>query len=87
MSRAKSATSGLSGGRSAAAPEEVQAQLERILGHRDFEASARTREFLRFVVEETLAGRGQRLKGYTIAVEVFGRAADFDANLDPIVRI
>ena len=67
--------------------EEVRAQLQRILGHRDFEASARTREFLRFVVEETLAGRGHRLKGYTVAVEVFGRAKDFDANLDPIVRI
>ena len=71
----------------APSPEEVQAQLERILGHRDFEASGRTREFLRFVVEETLAGRRHRLKGYTIAVEVFGRAKDFDANLDPIVRI
>ena len=62
-------------------------QLERILGNRDFEASARTRDFLRFVVEETLSGRSHRLKGYTIAVEVFGRAKDFDANLDPIVRI
>jgi len=39
------------------------------------------------VVEEALAGRGQRLKGYTIAVEVFGRGPDFDANLDPIVRM
>lgn len=67
--------------------EEIRAQLDRILGHRDFEASARTREFLRFVVEETLAGRGHRLKGYTVAVEVFGRARDFDATLDPIVRI
>jgi len=66
---------------------EIRAQLERILGHRDFEASGRTRDLLRFLVEETLAGRGHRLKGYTIAVEVFGRAPAFDANLDPIVRI
>jgi TolB-like protein len=67
--------------------EEVRAQLDRILGHRDFEASDRIRELLRFVVEEDLAGRTERLKGYTIAVEVFGRPPDFDANLDPIVRI
>lgn len=67
--------------------EEVQEQLDRILGHRDFEASARLREFLRFVVEEALAGHAERLKGYTIAVEVFGRSKDFDPNLDPIVRI
>jgi adenylate cyclase len=71
----------------APSPDEVRGQLDRILGHRDFEASVRTREFLRFVVEETLAGRRDRLKGYTIAVEVFGRSKDFDANLDPIVRI
>lgn len=34
-----------------------------------------------------MAGRAHRLKGYTIAVEVFGREKGFDANLDPIVRI
>jgi TolB-like protein len=73
--------------RATVAPEEVRGQLDRILGHRDFEASARMREFLRFVVEETLAGRADRIKGYTVAVEVFGRRKDFDANLDPIVRI
>jgi TolB-like protein len=73
--------------RSGPSPDEVRVQLDRILGHRDFEASDRTRRFLRFVVEEALAGRADRLKGYTIAVEVFGRDKDFDANLDPIVRI
>ena len=67
--------------------QEIRAQLECVLGHRDFEATERTREFLRFVVEEKLAGRAHRLKGYTVAIEVFGRAKDFDANLDPIVRI
>lgn len=76
-----------SGGRAEPSAEEVRRQLQRILGHRDFEASARTREFLRYVVEETLAGRAHRLKGYCIAVEVFGRSPDFDASLDPIVRI
>jgi len=45
------------------------------------------RDFLRFVVEEKLGGRSHRLKGYTIAVEVFGRSEDFDATNDPIVRI
>ena len=67
--------------------EEVRSQLECVLAHRDFEASARTRQFLQFIVEEALAGHGDRLKGYTIAVEVFGRSPDFDPSLDPIVRI
>jgi len=70
-----------------ASDDEVRAQLERILGHRDFEATQRMRDFLRFVVEETLAGRARRLKGYTIATEVFARGKDFDAARDPIVRI
>jgi adenylate cyclase len=42
---------------------------------------------LRFVVEQTLAGQGDRLKGYTIAVEVFDRPPDFDAQSDPLVRV
>ena len=43
--------------------------------------------FLRFVVETTLAGRGDRLKGYTIGVEALGRREDFDPQIDPIVRV
>jgi TolB-like protein len=34
-----------------------------------------------------LLGAGQRLKGYTIGVEVFGRPADFDAQSDALVRV
>ncbi|MGW8267178.1 MAG: hypothetical protein ACWGSQ_12490 [Longimicrobiales bacterium] len=61
--------------------------MDRILGHRDFEATQRMREFLRFVVEETLSGRSHRLKGKTIAREVFGRGRDFDPAHDPVVRV
>ncbi|HJR70328.1 MAG TPA: hypothetical protein VKA43_09840 [Gammaproteobacteria bacterium] len=66
---------------------EVAAELQRVLGSQCFEQSDRAKEFLRFVVEETLAGRGDRLKGYTIGVEVFGRPKDFDAQTDPLVRV
>ncbi len=45
------------------------------------------RDFLRFVVEKTLSGLAQEIKGYTVATEVFGRNADFDAAKDTIVRI
>ena len=44
-------------------------------------------DFLRFVVEKTLSGCAQEIKGYTVATEVFGRKADFDAGKDTIVRI
>jgi adenylate cyclase len=58
-----------------------------VLASRVFAQAARATEFLRFVVEETLAGRSDRLKGYTIAVEVFGKPPEFDAQTDPLVRV
>ena len=39
------------------------------------------------MVEATLAGRGDRLKGYTIGVEALGRPDSFDPQIDPIVRV
>jgi adenylate cyclase len=67
--------------------DEAAAALTRVLGSRVFESAGRAREFLRFIVQETLAGRGDRLKGYSIAVEVFERPTDFDAQSDPLVRV
>jgi TolB-like protein len=65
----------------------VRRQLERILASSDFDAPRRSREFLTFVVEEALAGRGEEITQGTIAMQVFGRRDDFDATVDPIVRI
>lgn len=67
--------------------ELIRAQLARITESKDFDASARLRAFLTFVVDETLAGRGNEIKAYTIAVSVFGRNSKFDPLLDPIVRV
>ena len=68
-------------------PAEVAAELQRVLASHSFDQSDRAKDFLRFVVAETLAGRGGRLKGYTIGVEVFSRPANFDAQRDPLVRV
>jgi len=65
----------------------VRGQIERILASPDFDAPRRSREFLDFVVEEALAGRGEAITQGSIAVRVFGRGDDFDATVDPIVRI
>jgi len=67
--------------------DAIREQLDRILESREFEATDKMRDFLRFVVDETLAGRQHRIKGYTIATQVFGRGDDFDASQDPIVSI
>ena len=69
------------------AAEDVRAQLETLLTSPDLDAPARARRFLRYVVEETLAGRAERIKAYAIGTVVFERSADFDAQSDPVVRI
>ena len=43
--------------------------------------------FLRFVVEAVLQGKSDRIKGYTIGVEVLRRDPSFDPQADPIVRV
>ena len=67
--------------------EEILSQVDRILAGNAFDASERNRAFLRYVVEETLAGRTEYIKGYTVALKVFNRDPDFDPQLDPVVRI
>ncbi|WP_286774340.1 MULTISPECIES: hypothetical protein [unclassified Sphingomonas] len=42
---------------------------------------------LDYLVEEELAGRGDRLKGYSIALDVFKRGEDFDPSIDSVVRV
>ena len=67
--------------------DEVRDQLDRILASRGFVHAERMSLFLRYVVAETLAGRGDRLKEYSIAVEVFGRDNDFDPQTSSVVRV
>jgi adenylate cyclase len=68
-------------------PESIREQLQKILASPDFQSSAVLRNFLSHVVEKTLAGEADEIKGYTVATEVLGRKPDFDPDKDPIVRI
>lgn len=65
----------------------IMEQFQKIIASSEFHATRRQREFLTFVIEQTLAGRSDNLKGYTVATQVFGRTEDFDASVDPIVSI
>lgn len=65
----------------------IRAQLARLAGSTVLQQSPRQQRLLRHIVEATLAGEVGRLKGYTLGVEVFDRGADFDPNIDPIVRV
>jgi serine/threonine-protein kinase len=66
---------------------DVRGALERVLNSEPFLRSPQLQRFLRYVVEETLAGRGPRLKEYVIGIEVFGRPADYDPRIDSLVRV
>lgn len=65
----------------------IQEQLERLLVNPHFSHSRRFPSFLRFVVEQTLAGQTDALKERTLGIEIFGRDADYDTASDPIVRV
>ena len=65
----------------------IREQLGRILKSGPFHQSQRRQRFLEYLVNETLAGHGERLKGYNIALKVFDRPETFDPTIDPLVRI
>ena len=65
----------------------IREQLVRILNSGPFHQSQRRQRFLEYLVNETLAGRGERLKAYNVALEVFDRPETFDPTIDPLVRI
>jgi hypothetical protein len=52
-----------------------------------FRNSKRYPGFLRFVVEQSLAGEREALKERVVGVRVFGREPDYDTNEDPVVRV
>jgi len=68
-------------------PDDVQTQLNRIFASSQFRSSEKQRHFLSYVIDETLEGRKDQIKGYTVAVAVYNRKADFDPQVDPIVRV
>ena len=70
-----------------ATPDEVRSQMERILANRRFAASERSATFLRYVVDRTLAGDSAAIKEVVIAVEIYGRSADYDPKIDSVVRV
>ncbi|QEW22341.1 type IV pilus biogenesis/stability protein PilW [Marinibacterium anthonyi] len=76
-------------GRSDPPPSEADTreELDRVLASAAFPASDLRRAFLDHIVTETLAGRSNLIKGFTIAVEVFGRDESFDSQTDPVVRL
>ena len=72
------------------APEDKQlvaAHLEELLASRIFAPSKRTQDFLRLLIEYTLAGRSDELHERMIGASLFGRPIDYDTGSDSVVRV
>lgn len=72
---------------SAAQRDEIVRQLDRLLASPHFSNSRRFPSFLRYIVQETLAGNGESLKERSLGVEIFGKQASYDTSTEPIVRV
>jgi hypothetical protein len=69
------------------ADERVREELNRVLSSHEFRSSKRSQEFLRYAVENALAGRTEMLKERIIGIEVFGRPTSYDPSDDATVRV
>lgn len=67
--------------------ELIIAELERILASPRFRSRKIIKTFLRYAVQETLAGRGNDLNQHSIAVQALGKPEDFSPVYNPLVRI
>jgi len=66
---------------------EILNQLTQIQSSHAFCNSARSKEFLSYVVEQALAGNPEGLKERSIGVNLFHRTPTYDTGEDPIVRV
>jgi tetratricopeptide (TPR) repeat protein/TolB-like protein len=72
-----------------AAPQrdETLAALHRVLAWPEIARSPQLGRFLDYIVHRKVDGQEGSIKAYSIAVDVLGRGADFDPQVDPIVRV
>ncbi|MEL7045925.1 MAG: hypothetical protein AAGL66_13005, partial [Pseudomonadota bacterium] len=67
--------------------EDMEDALARVLSSTDFDKGGRLGRFLSYVVEEECAGRGEPIRGKTIAQDVYGRAPKENGDPENIVRV
>src|SRR5215471_2623638 len=67
--------------------EDEKAELEAVLASSLFVRTPSLANLLSYLCRKYFQGDADLLKEYTIAVEAFGRAADFDKKEDSIVRV
>ena len=65
----------------------IRDHLSKLLESPAFVHSQRSQSFLRYIVEETLAGNTDQIKERNIGVDVFGKDESFDPQEESIVRV
>src|ERR1700756_5716886 len=65
----------------------VRSALASVISSNAFVSSKRCQDFLRLIVEHTLAGEVDSLRERMIGVEMFGRPVDYDTSNDAVVRV
>src|SRR5580700_1829449 len=66
---------------------EKRAELETVLGSREFLKTRALAKLLRYLCEKTFSGQTFEIKEFSIATEVFGRSDDFGEKRDSLVRV
>jgi hypothetical protein len=69
------------------AKQVILLELERILKSQPFRTSGRSKQFLSYVVRNSLSGHIENLKERIIGVEVFQRDREYATGEDPVVRV
>src|ERR1700732_1864659 len=67
--------------------QSVRNELESVIASDAFTGSKRCQDFLRLVIDHTLAGDLDELRERMIGVEMFHRPADYDTANDAVVRV
>lgn len=65
----------------------IATHLEEVLISPTFRSAPRLSQMLRYLVEETLAGRAESITGTSISIDVFGRNAHSASEGDALVRV
>jgi hypothetical protein len=67
--------------------ELLQEHLREVIAGPAFKASQRSGQFLKYIVDQAIAGHYESLKERIIGVELFGRSPTYDTGEDAIVRV
>ncbi|WP_425078714.1 tetratricopeptide repeat protein [Ruegeria denitrificans] len=67
--------------------EDVRDALGRVLSSEAFAGADRLKEFLRYIVVESIEGRGDKILGKRIAQDVYGRRSEKDIASANVVRV